>query len=179
MRAPERSHEVGGQDDVPELLGHRVEVLEGDGVDGVRGAGVVDEDIQPPEVRCRLLDHALRDSGLRDVAGSRDYVQTRAAQPLDLLRPAAVVGKMVEGHLRPAPPEQLHRGEPDARLRTAPQHRAQADAALQRAAPPEGVERGLHVALDGRARVFQHAGGLPKRGFVDVAQHQAAAFGGQ
>jgi hypothetical protein len=113
--AAERADEVRGQDELPELFGHGVEVGEIDRLQRARGARVVDQDVKAPEPLDRLADHALGVARLRDVAGCGDHLEAGAGQARDLLGRPVVLGQVVHGHRRAVLRKNLHRRKADAR----------------------------------------------------------------
>ena len=123
MSAAERADQIGGQDRRPELLGQRVEVGKRDRRRRRRGAGVVDEKIEPAERVDRALDHSLGLARPRHVAGCRDDMPALRAQALDRRRPARVVGQMIERDRSTAAREHLGRRETDPRGGSGHQHR--------------------------------------------------------
>ena len=113
MRAAIGTDQVGGQDLLPEVLAHGVQILEGNGLHGVRGTGVVDQVVQTSQGVHRGLDHGTRLLGIRDVARSGHHLQARTAQGRHGAGTRLVPWQVVERNPRTAAREQGGRGQPD------------------------------------------------------------------
>ena len=79
-----------------------------------RRAGIAGQVVEAPQVADRRAHHALAIGGVADIAGRADDVEAPVAQRLHLLRPARVVGEVVDRHLRAVARELRHQREADA-----------------------------------------------------------------
>jgi hypothetical protein len=111
--AAERAQKVGRQDRLPEILGHRVEVGEGNGLRPARRAGIVDQHVQTAQHGDGVADHRLGFAGPADIAGDAPGVDSQRAKLRDPRRRLRVVRQMIDGDPRAAFPEQPRRRQPD------------------------------------------------------------------
>ncbi len=116
--AAERTEQVGGEDRRPEFLGQAVKLARCNRLDRRRGAGIVDEEVEPAERRDRVEHHPLGAVRARDVAGGRDHGEALRAQPFDNRGAAGIIGQVVECDARAASGQELDRGQTDTGCRT-------------------------------------------------------------
>ena len=121
--APEGAEQVGGEDGGPEIVGEPIKLARRDRLHGGRGAGIVDEEIEPAEGIDGVAHHFLGAPRLRDVARRADHRKALRAQSLDRRRAARIVRQMVERHGGAAAGEQFDRRQPDAGGRAGDQRR--------------------------------------------------------
>jgi hypothetical protein len=80
---------------------------------GIRRAGVVDQHIQASKLSDRNGHHGARTLHVRHIAWRDDDIKALTHQPLYLLRPALVIGQMIERHFGATASKQFNRCQTD------------------------------------------------------------------